>query len=208
MKKYYPYRAGFIVIYVLGLLCIGDAVFSLISQLSGTANPYMSSFSMFSYLIAILAFFYVKMYIVTRVELDGKKMRIVFPCYIKPAPGAKRAMFIYRQGETDIKLVDKTFPLAELQRYGYIEDLGYAKLDQSNAGPKNKLFPVHEIALVMQDGRRYHMNGAFYSEKQLQGMLAQIYEATRLAPEGSLRELAPQAARAAAQPQPQSEAKE
>lgn len=198
MKKYRPYRAGFIVIYVLGVLCIGDAVLSLIRQATGTANSYMASFSMFSYLIAILAFFYVKMYIGTRVEIDGKKMRIVFPCYIKPAPGAKRAMFIYRQGDTDIKCIDKTFPLAELQKYGYIEDLGYARLDQSNAGEKNKLFPVHEIALVMQDGRRYHMNGAFYSEKQLRGMLEQIYAATQLLPEGSLRDLAPQTAGEAA----------
>ncbi len=206
MKKYRPYRAGFIVIYVLGVLCLGDAIVSLIRQANGTANSYMASFSIFSYLIAILAFFYIKMYIVTRVEIDANKMRIVFPCYIKPAAGAKRAMFIYRQGETDIKLIDKTFPLSELKKYGYIEDLGYSKLDQSNAGPKNKLFPVHEIALVMQDGRRYHMNGAFYSEKQLRGMLEQIYAATKLAPEGSLRELAPEAAKIA--PQPESETKE
>ena len=114
MKKYRPYRAGFIVIYVLGVLCISDAIYTLISQATGTANEYMASFSLFSYLIAVLAFLYVKLYIVTRIEIDGKFMRFVNPVYIKPAPGAKRAMFIYRQGDTDIKLVDKRFPLSEM----------------------------------------------------------------------------------------------
>lgn len=189
MNKYRPYRAGFIVIYVLGVLCIGDAIYSLISQAIGTANDYMASFSLFSYLIAILAFLYVKMYIATRVEIDGKSFRFVNPVYIKPAPGAKRAMFIYRQGDTDIKLVDKRFQLADLEKYGYIEDLHYAQLDKSNAGPNNKLFPVHEIALVMKDGKRYHMNGAFYSEKQLRSIVEKIFAATNLRPEGKLAEI-------------------
>lgn len=190
MKTYRPYRAGFIVIYVLGVLCIGDAVYSLIATALGSANEYMQSFALFSYLIAVLAFLYVKMYGSSRVAIDGKTMRFVNPVYIKPAPGAKRAMFIYRQGETDIKLVDKRFQLADMEKYGYIEDLGYAQLDKSNAGPNNKLFPVHEIALVMKDGKRYHMNGAFYNTKQLADMVNQIQAATGLKPEGKLAELA------------------
>lgn len=98
-------------------------------------------------------------------------------------------MFVYRQGETDIKLVDKTFKLEDMEKYGYIEDLGYAQLDKSNAGPNNKLFPVHEIALVMKDGKRYHMNGAFYSEKQLREMMGLVHKATGLMPEGALAKL-------------------
>ena len=39
--------------YVLCVLCVSDALYSLISQYRGTANEYMQSFSMFSYLIAI-----------------------------------------------------------------------------------------------------------------------------------------------------------
>lgn len=189
MKRYRPYRAGFITIYVLTALCLGDAIYTLIAQATGTLSDYMASFSLFSYLFAILAFLYFKMYFATRVEIDGESMHIVFPVYIKPAPGAKRAMFIYRQGDTDIKLVNKRFKLADLEKYGYIEDLGYAQLDKSNAGPNNKLFPVHEIALVMKDGKRYHMNGAFYHEKQLRGMVEQIQAATNLAPEGKLAEV-------------------
>ena len=30
MKKYRPYRAGYIVLYILGLLCISDALITLI----------------------------------------------------------------------------------------------------------------------------------------------------------------------------------
>ena len=42
-------------------------------------------------------------------------------------------MFVYRQGENDIKLVDKKIELEELLRYDYIEDLGYNALDKSGA---------------------------------------------------------------------------
>ena len=192
MKKYRPYKAGFIVLYVLCLLSVGQTAFELISQARGTSNEYMASFTTFGVLIAAMAIMYVRMYIVARVEIDGNYMRIVFPVYIKPKPGEKRAFFLYRQGENDLKLVNKRFALADLEKYGYIEDLNYAQLDRSNVGEKNKLFPVHEIALVMKDGRRYHMNGGFYSPKQLVGMIEQIHAATGLIPEGKLADLVPQ----------------
>lgn len=110
MKKFRPYKAGYIVMYALGVLCIGDAVISLIRQAMGTANEYMQSFSMFTYLIAILAFLYTKLYISTRVEVDDKTFHFVNTVYVKPAPDVKRASFIYRQGENDIKKIDKKFP--------------------------------------------------------------------------------------------------
>ena len=194
MKRYRPYKAGFIVLYMLGALCIGDAAYSLVTQALGTANEYMASFSLFSYLIAALAIVYIRMYARTKVEIDGKSVHLVYPVYIRPQPGEKRVMFLFRQGDTDLKLVDKRFPLEELAKYGYIEDLNYAQLDKSNAGPNNKLFPVHEIALVMKDGRRYHMNGGSYSLKQLAGIIEQIQAATGLAPEGALAQVPAQAA--------------
>ena len=186
MKKFRPYKAGFIVIYVLSVLCISDALITLVRQARGTANEYLQSFSLFSYLIAVLAVLYVKMYAATRIELDGKSMRIVCPFYIKPAAGTKRAMFVYRQGENDIKLVDKKFALADLLKYGYVEDMGYSTLDKSNAGPKNKLFPVHEMALVMKDGKRYHVNAGFYSPKQLKEIVDQLVSVTGVHPTGAL----------------------
>ena len=192
MKKFRPYKPGFIVLYVLAFLCVGDAIYSFVTQMLGTANPYMSNFSLFSYLIAVLAIMYIRMYAVTRVEIDDKTMHIVFPVYIRPEAGAKRAFFLYRQGDTDLKLVNKRFPLAELEKYGYIEDLHYAQLDKSSAGENNKLFPVHEIALVMKDGKRYHMNGGYYAPKQLVGMIEQIHSVTDLLPEGKLADLVPQ----------------
>ena len=188
MKKYRPYCAGYIVLYALSLLCIGDAVVSLISKLNGTENEFMASFSIFSYLIAVLAILYTKMYLQTKVEIGSGKMHIVYPVYIRPRADQKRAMFIYRQGDTDIKLVNKTFRLDELEKYGWIEDLGYARLDCSNAGEKNKLFPVHEIALVMKDGKRYHLNLAIYSAKQRKGIVSDLVEQTGLQPEGRLAE--------------------
>ena len=189
MKKFRPYKAGYIVLYALCVLCVSDALWTMIAPSLGRGNEYMQSFSMFSYLIAILAFFYVKLYIGTRVEVDDKTFRFVNTVYIKPAAGAKRAMFIYRQGENDIKIIDKKFPLADLEKYGYIEDLGYAVLDNSGAGEKNKLFPVHEIALVMKDGKRYHMNGGNYTDKQLKEMFTLVQKASGVAPEGKLAKL-------------------
>ena len=186
MKKYRPYKAGFIVMYVLGVLCVGSAVRDLIQQINGTLNEYMQSFSLFSYLIAILAVMYVYMYISTRIEIDGKTFHFVCPFFIKPAEGAKRAMFIFRQGGNDFKLVNKRFALADLMKYGYIEDLGYKTLDQSGAGEKNKLFPVHEMALVMKDGKRYHVNAGYYSKKQLTAIVGQIVDATGIYPTGAL----------------------
>lgn len=191
MVKYRPHKAGFIVLYVLTALCLSDAVYSMIATIYGLGNEYMQSFSWFSYLVAVLAILYVRLYASTRVEIDDKSMHIVFPVYIQPEPGAKRAMFLYRQGSTDLKLVNKRFPLAELERYGYIEDLGYKQLDRSGVKENNKFFPVHEIALVMKDGKRYHMNGGFYSVKQLQGMVEKIHVVTGLAPEGKLASLVP-----------------
>ena len=190
MKKFRPYCAGFIVLYVLCFLCVGDAVYSLVSQAMGTANEYMTSFSMFSYLIAVLAIFYVKMYAVSKVVITDTTMRVCNPVYIKHEPGAKRAMFIYRSGETDIKLMDKTFKLEDLEKYGWIDDLGYARLDKSGVSEKNKLFPVKEIALVMKDGKRYQMNGGFYKEKQLREMVSFLQEKSGVAPTGKLAEYA------------------
>jgi len=186
MKKFRPYQAGYIVLYVLGVLCVSDAVYALIGEFRGTANEYMQSFSMFSYLIAILSVVYVKMYAATRIEIDDKVLHFVNTAYIKPQPGAKRASFVFRQGENDIKKIDKKVPLMELERYGYIEDLGYARLDNSGVGETSKLFPVHEIALVMKDGKRYHFNGGNYSVNQLKEINAMIEKATGLKPEGKL----------------------
>lgn len=189
MKKFRPYKAGFIVLYVLCFLCVGDAVFTMISEINGTVNEYLQSMSLFSYLIAVLAFFYVKMYASSKVAISDKTMQMVNPVYVKPAPGAKRASVFYRQGENDIKLMNKTFNLEDLDKYGWIEDLGYQRLDNSGVGEKNKLFPVHEIALVMKEGKRYHMNGAFYSEKQLKEMFRLLQEKSGVAPTGKLADL-------------------
>ena len=188
MKKYRPYCAGYIVLYALSLLCLVDAGVTLVKTLNGTQNEYMASFSLFTYLIAVLGILYAKMYVQSRVEI-GSNMHIVYPVYIRPRADQKRAMFIYRQGDTDLKLVDKTFKLADLETYGWIEDLGFSRLDCSNAGEKNKLFPVHEIALVMQDGKRYHLNLAIYTEKQRKGIVSDIAAQSGLQPTGKLAEL-------------------
>lgn len=186
MKKFRPYKAGFIVLYALAVACITDAVVSAVTSLNGTQNQMLASMSLFTYLLAILAVFYVKMYITTKVVINGSTFRFVNPAYIKPAEGAKRASFIYRQGENDIKSIDKHFNMQDIERYGYIEDLGYSRLDRSGAGEGNALFPVHEVAFVLKDGKRYHFNAGNYSFKQLREMVTLVQEASGAAPEGKL----------------------
>jgi hypothetical protein len=186
MKKYRPMKAGFWVIYALGLLCVGDAAFSLISQMRGTANEYMQSFSMFSYLIAALAVCFVRMYAQARIEIGETHMRVVWPVYIRPRQGEKRAMIIYRQGDLDMKLMNKRFDLRELDRFGYIEDLGYERLDASGVGEKNKLFPIREVALVLKDGKRYHMNAAYYKPEVVKEMVQKIHQISGVEPTGDL----------------------
>ena len=188
MKKFRPYCAGYIVLYVLAALSFSDVVRTLYGEFSGNQNEILASMSLFTYLIFALAVVYVKMYASSRVVLSDKTMQIVNPVYIKPQPGAKRAMFIYRNGDTDVKLLNKTFKLEDLEKYGWIEDLNYARLDASGSTEKNKLFPVHEIALVMKDGKRYHMNGGIYKEKQLRPMMQHIKDTTGIAPTGKLAE--------------------
>ena len=62
MKKFRPYCAGFIVLYVLALFSFFDVARTLYGEFTGTANEMLQSFSLFTYLIFILAVLYVKMY--------------------------------------------------------------------------------------------------------------------------------------------------
>ena len=187
MKRYRPYCAGYIVLYILILIAVVDAVHTLYGQLTGTINEMMASFSFFSYLIAAMGLCFGWLYIRAQVCIDEKNLRIAFPACIRPPEGAPRAMIVYRQGPNDLKLIDKTFPLASIERYGYVEDLGYSPVDTSGAGEKSPLFPVHEVCFLTSDNKRYHMNAAIYSKSQRSDMFTRIQKATGIAPEGKLK---------------------
>lgn len=187
MKRFRPYCAGYIVLYVLMLLCTIDLVYTIYCQVKGI-NTYMTSFSFFSYLVFALGATYTWQYARSQVVIDGKKLRIAFPAYIRPKEGQPRAMIVFRQGDLDMKFIDKTIDLTKLTQYGYVEDLGYQRIDRSQAGPNSKLFPVHEVAFITSDNKRYHMNAAIYSEKQRREIFEAIRDASGVEPEGSLRE--------------------
>ena len=189
MKKYRPYGSGYIVLYVLVALSVGDAIYTAIAQATGSTSSYVASFSLFSYLIAAMAIAYVYLYARTQVCIDEKNIRIAFPANIKPPEGGKRAMFIYRQGPLDLKLVDKTFALDKIERYGYVDDFKLSRVDQGNSDEKSPLFPVKEVCFLTSDDKRYHMNAAIYKKKQLKDMFTTIQQATGIAPEGSLKEV-------------------
>jgi len=189
MKRFRPYTAGFIVLYVLICLSLVDAGWTLYRQITGTLNDAMGSFSMFSYLVAAVGIVYGSLYARSQVCIDDKNLRIAFPANIQPAEGAPRAMFIYRQGSNDLKLIDKTFALDSIVRYGYVEDLGFSRVDKSGATEKSPLFPVKEVCFLTRDGKRYHMNAAHYTQKQQREIFTAIQAATGLSPEGSLYEL-------------------
>ena len=188
MKRYRPYAPGFIVLYVLTLISAADVVYSIIRQARGTQNDYMASFTFFSYFILAMALCYTWQYIRAKVVIDGNKMRVAFPVNIRPKAGEPRAMFIYRQGDLDLKFVDKIINLKLVTRYAYVEDLGYEPLDKSRGGDKSKLFPVHEVAFITSENKRYHMNAGIYSARQRRAIFTQVREITGLEPEGKLAE--------------------
>ena len=132
---------------------------------------------------------YLWMYGRSQVAIDGQRVRVAFPVNRRPREGESRAMFIYRQGETDTRFVDKTFRLDAITRYGYVEDLGYERIDEGGAGENNKLFPVHEVAFITSENKRYHMNAGFYSDKQKKEIFTQVRDISGVEPEGKLAEL-------------------
>ena len=188
MKRFRPYCTGYIVLYVLTLLCLGDTVYTVIASARGSTNPMVSSFSMFSYIILALALCYTWMYARAQVAIDDKSLRVAWPAYIQPREGEARALFLFRQGNLDIKFIDKTIPLKRIVRYGFVEDLGYQPVDRTDPQGRVKFFPVHEVAIITDDNKRYHMNAGIYSEKQQREIFKLIKERTGVAPEGKLRE--------------------
>lgn len=188
MKRYRPYCAGYILLYVLVLISCCDAAYSLYGQITGNINEMLQSFSFFSYLIAAMGICYGLRYASAQVCIDSENIRIAFPAFIQPAEGASREMIVFRSGSSDLKLIDKTFRLSTIERYGYVEDLGFKRVDVSTAGEKSALFPVHEVCFLTSDGKRYHMNAAIFSKKQRAEIFNQIRQATGIAPEGRLAE--------------------
>ena len=187
MKRYRPYAPGFIVLYVLTLLSFADVVYTTIRQIRGV-NDYMSGFSLFSYLVFALACCYTWQYARAVVAFDGNKMRVAFPANIRPKEGQPRAMIVYRQGDLDLKFVDKTIDLKRVTSYGYVEDMGYKPLDGSPNGGKSKLFPVHEVAFITDENKRYHMNAGIYSEKQRHEIFTHVRLISGVEPTGKLAE--------------------
>ena len=185
MKRFRPYCAGYIVLYVLSLLSLADVVYTLYCQVKGVQQSALK-FSFFAYIVFAFAMCYLWMYGRSQVAIDGQRVRVAFPINRRPRDGESRPMFIFRQGETDTRFVDKTFRLDAITRYGYVEDLGYERIDEGGAGENNKLFPVHEVAFITRDNKRYHMNAGIYSEKQRKEIFARIRDISGVAPEGSL----------------------
>ncbi len=183
--KIRPHRIGYLVLYALCLLCISDTVFTLFCQITGRENAMVSSFGFLSYLITAAALVYGSTYLRSRTEISGGTFRTVGPVMRLPREGEPRANFLFRQGGFDMKLWDKSFPLAELVRYGYSEDMGVPRVDESEAKPTG-FMPVHEIAFILTGNRRCHMNAGAYSEKQIRRLLEEIKKQTGLSPEGKL----------------------
>lgn len=185
MKRFRPYCGGYILLYVLTLLSVADTGYTIYRTAQGVSDA-MTNFSFFAYIITAMAFCYVWMYGRSQVAVDEKTLRIAYPANIAPKEGEPRALFIFRQGASDLRFIDKTLRLETITRYGYVEDLGYKQIDTSQAGEHNKLFPVHEVAFITSENKRYHMNAAFYSRKQRREIFSLIRQRSGVAPTGRL----------------------
>ena len=202
MKKFRPMNAGYIVVYVVVIACILESLWTLTNYffLGGMneQNSTSSTFFFWTLLLLPLAVIYGNRYRQTVVELSQTHMRIVRPAQIIPKPGEKRASIIFRQGETDNVLIQRTFELSQLDKYGYIEEFGFRPEDKSGAKEDAKLFPVHEVAFVMKDGRNCRMNAAIYKDKQLRELFCTLRDATGIEPTGKLAKLLVEEAKAEA----------
>ena len=69
------------------------------------------------------------------------------------------------------------------------KNLACGRRDKSGAKTDARLFPVHEVAFIMQDGRNCRMNAAIYKPAQLREMFTTIREATGIEPTGKLAEI-------------------
>ena len=188
-KTFRPTRPAFFFIYIICLISLADALFTLYRMAAGKENTFMASFGPFSFLIAACALCYALMYARTRVELDETSLRTVGQVMRRPEPGVPRAMFLMRQGDLDIQIWDKTFLLADLVRWGWCEDLGYSRVDQSEITEKSRFIPVHEIVFVLTDNRRCHLNAGAYTRRQVVEMVHEIRRRTGIVPTGSLADL-------------------
>lgn len=185
MKRFRPLNAGYIVLYSLTLITAADVVYSFISSRINP-NSFASSFMLWSALIFVAAIFYSKHYFSAKIEIGERQIHIVRPVYVKPAPGAKRANFLFRQGDLDNVLVERRIEIADIEKYGYIEAFDYKPEDKSGATTKNKLFPLHEVAFVLNDGSHYNFNAAVYGKKKLAEIVRLLEQRTGKPPEGEL----------------------
>lgn len=192
MKKFRPSNAGYIVVYVVVGFCILESIWTLYDYFThvGTQQNSMSEYFFIMTLFLLpLAIIYLNRYRQTVVEISSKRMRIVRPALVTPKPGEKRASFIFRQGESDNVLISRAFDLEQLAQYGYIEEFGLRPEDKSGAKEDAKLFPVHEVAFIMKDGRNCRMNAAIYKPRQLREIFSTVREATGIEPTGKLSEV-------------------
>ena len=192
MKKFRPFNAGYIMIYVIVGFCILESIWTLYDYFShiGAQQSSMSEYFFIMTLFLLpLAVIYVNRYRQSIVEISSTRMRIVRPAVVTPKPGEKRASFVFRQGENDNVLISRSFNLDQLAKYGYIEEFGLRPEDKSGAKEDAKLFPVHEVAFIMKDGRNCRMNAAVYKPKQLQEIFSAVREATGIEPTGKLSEV-------------------
>ena len=193
MKKYRPFNAGYILVYVVVIAVIVQGIWTLISimlrQGAQTQNAVTGMLDMWTLILVPFAVIYGNHYRQTVVELSTTAMRIVRPALVYPKAGEKRASFVFRQGNSDNVLIRRKFELKQLAKYGYAEEFGLRPEDKSGAKTDARLFPVHEVAFIMQDGRNCRMNAAIYKPAQLREMFTTIREATGIEPTGKLAEI-------------------
>lgn len=187
MKKFRPLNAGYILVYVVVLGCCVESAWTLFTYFrTGGQDSYSSMFFFWTLLLLPVAIIYGARFLQTVVEISPTHMRIVRPVLITPKPGAQRASFIFRQGENDNVLMKRTFEIKQLAKYGYVEDFGLRPEDKSGAKENAKMFPVHEVAFVMQDGRNCRMNAALYSPKKRREIFTLLQKTSGIEPTGKL----------------------
>ena len=187
-KTWRPLDVGYIVLYALVALAVADALFTLYGRMTGSQNPMIANFALWSYLIAAMGLAYGRMYWLSKIEISGSQLHFIWTAYIQPPQGEKRAFILYRQGSLDMHQVNKRIDLNDVVKYGFSGDLGFSYVDKLSNGKKNRFMPVEEVAFLLRDGTRTNMNLGSYSPKKRAEILTEIHRVTGLVPVGKLRE--------------------
>ena len=161
--------AAFIFVLTLLIMIYSQDVFSIICGI------------LCSTLFSIFVYYYSR----EHVQLSAEKITVVACVWLKREGKSQAIPILFTQGKLEQRIVKSEFRLSDLDKYGYIHDLGLRQKEYSPSGG----YIVREVAFVLKDGIDCRLNIEHYTKNQVKKLLTYVYESTSILPQGKLNEL-------------------